>query len=51
MQGILVFFCYDPGADPTIQDGNRHTADEYTEIESIRKLINANKVEVFYLSN
>ena len=33
------------GADPTVKDDSGHTADEYTENETIKKLIKANKEE------
>lgn len=38
--------CHVLGADPTIQDDSGHTADEYTENQTIKKLIKANKEEV-----
>lgn len=39
------------GADPTLKDDGGHTADEYTENESVKKLIMANKEEVRLESN
>ena len=42
--GIFIIFFV--GADPTMKDDSGHTADEYTENETIKKLIKANKEEV-----
>ena len=42
----MTFLLHYAGADPTMQDDNGHTADEYTENQTIKKLINANKNEV-----